>query len=205
MEERFPVIIDGENCGELFVGQDGLMTVFRAQCRDIGEVVRLSVYGECEGYLGVMVPENGCFCLKKSLSRSSMESFPKNITHAGRRGEPCVSFSEEEESEAPGLCAEEYRECCEAEECENITESADKVCEAKPPEQMCSSEVTVPEGIINWRRDGTGALKAEGEDGRTLYALPAGTPGIPADKIWMTREIEGREYMILQIKNGKIL
>ena len=56
MEGNYPVILEGREQGMIEVRQEGLMTVFRARCADPGQLVRLSLYGEREGYLGVMAP-----------------------------------------------------------------------------------------------------------------------------------------------------
>lgn len=99
--EKFP-ILDGDTVvGEVTVTQEGLMTVFTAARVDDGELFRLSVYGECEGYLGVMMPVSGGQCLKKSLSRDAMKGFPKEITHAGRAGVALMPKEEVSEEAAP--------------------------------------------------------------------------------------------------------
>ena len=43
--EKYPVYIDGTQCGSLRVYHDGLMTVFDAECRCGERLVRLSIYG----------------------------------------------------------------------------------------------------------------------------------------------------------------
>ena len=84
---KYPVIIDGETCGELSIANVGLMTEFDVLCRDCGTVLRVSVYGDDgEGYLGVMMPEAGMLRLKKKLSRAAIADFPDTITHAGPAG-----------------------------------------------------------------------------------------------------------------------
>lgn len=84
----YPIIFDGIKAGELTVAREGLFWIFDAKCEMRDEVVRLSVFGnDGEGYLGVMEPNGPVLTLKKKLSRSSLASFPKTITHCGRKGE----------------------------------------------------------------------------------------------------------------------
>ena len=87
MEETYPVLADGEIIGMLHVKEEGSATIFTARCRMQEGIVRLSVYGETgEGYLGVLVPENGELCLSRRLSRAAMRAFPKEIVEAGIAG-----------------------------------------------------------------------------------------------------------------------
>ena len=88
MEGTYPVIISGDTVGELHVTRRGLYTVFDARFPDPspGEPFRLSVYGESEGYLGVMTPENGEVSISRSFSRAALADFPKSIVFAGRSG-----------------------------------------------------------------------------------------------------------------------
>jgi hypothetical protein len=103
---NYPIIIDGNVCGRLEVTREGLMTVFSAECEDVGRIVRLSVYGEdgAEGYLGVMMPEGGKMVLRRAMSRSALDIFPQNITEAAeagrQRAEPEPAPTPETEPEA---------------------------------------------------------------------------------------------------------
>lgn len=83
---KYPVIIDGMEIGELSVYKSGIMMVFDARCRDVGEgIVRLSAFGDGDpAYLGVMSPDGGMLRIKKTFSRAAMRGFPKKLTHAGR-------------------------------------------------------------------------------------------------------------------------
>ena len=83
---NYPVKADGNDIGEIEVYKSGLLTVFDAKCRDIGGVLRLSVYGDGEGYLGVMMPDGDTLRLVKKFSRAAMIGFPSTITHAGPSG-----------------------------------------------------------------------------------------------------------------------
>ena len=92
MEEEltgnYPIIINNENVGELNISKAGAFWRFSAKCRYSDEMIRLFVYGGgAEGYLGLMEPCEGQLKLEKKLSRSAMTTFPKHISHAGRRGE----------------------------------------------------------------------------------------------------------------------
>ena len=88
MEGKYPIIIDGAPLGALEVTKNGARTVFKARCRMVEGLLRLSVYGQGkEGYLGVMAPESGELTLTRSLSKLDMRSFPETIDSVGRAGQ----------------------------------------------------------------------------------------------------------------------
>ena len=88
MVGTYPIIIKGENCGELKIVKEGAYTRFLADCQDYGEIIRLSVYGEGrEGYLGVPMPKNGRLYLDKRLSPNAMRGFPEKIERCALAGE----------------------------------------------------------------------------------------------------------------------
>lgn len=187
MYGKYPIIIDGKTVGELTVKNRGIMTEFCARCEDSGELIRLSVYGENEGYLGVMLPENGELSLKKSFSRLAMRDFPKQILFAGPSGMGGISVPEienqAEESGLPVMIDDEKKQQKEEQGIVPMFDDTD----------------------ITWHRDGAYALRAQAADGTELYAVPVGTPGLPEDKPLPIRIIDGNEYSVLKIKNGKIL
>ena len=87
MEGKYPIMIDDALAGTLEVTKKGAMTVFDARCRGTDALLRLSVYGDDgEGYLGVMVPEDGEMRLRRSMSPLSMKGFPEEIVAAGPAG-----------------------------------------------------------------------------------------------------------------------
>ncbi len=81
---QVPIYIDGKKEGRLDIERQGNMTVMQARLRDVGRVVRLSVYGEREAYLGVPVPEEGSGeqVLTRRLSPNAMRSFPREPAYA---------------------------------------------------------------------------------------------------------------------------
>lgn len=84
----YPIIIGGENTGELSISREGLFWVFDARCAMQEELVRLSIYGDGrEGYLGVMSPDGEWLCLQKRLSRAAVADFPTTIEYAGLKGQ----------------------------------------------------------------------------------------------------------------------
>ena len=87
MEGNYPVILDGREQGTIEVRQEGLLTVFRARCADPGTLVRLSLYGEREGYLGVMVPGPEGLELTRRLSRAALADFPRQPRYAAPAGQ----------------------------------------------------------------------------------------------------------------------
>ena len=84
---EYPLYIDGNKSGKLTVTQKGLMTVFCAECPDIGKVTRISVFGDGKSYLlGVLLPDRkGMMRVERSLSRNALQSLPLNIEYAADR------------------------------------------------------------------------------------------------------------------------
>ena len=82
---QIPIYIDGVEEGKLSIVPQGNMTVFDADMRDVGRVVRLRVFGDGEGYLGVPVPADGRLRLIKRLSPAAMSAFPAKPEYAAEQ------------------------------------------------------------------------------------------------------------------------
>ncbi len=82
---QIPIYIDGNEEGTLTVERQGAVTVMRADMRDVGRVVRLSVYGEKSGYLGVPEPEGGRLRLTRRISPMDMVRFPQRPQYAAEK------------------------------------------------------------------------------------------------------------------------
>ena len=69
-----PVYIDGKSCGELNINQDGLMSVFTAQCgAKPGKPVRLYLYGGGKSaLLGTMQPNGTGLTITRRFSRADI-------------------------------------------------------------------------------------------------------------------------------------
>lgn len=83
-----PIYIDEKQEGELTIEHRGAATVMRAELRDVGRVVRLSVYGEKgerAGYLGVPAPSEGKLTLTRRLSPMEMSRFPQRPKYAAEQ------------------------------------------------------------------------------------------------------------------------
>ena len=196
---QYPILFDGEERGELEVREEGLMTVFEARCADPGHLVRLSVYGDGEGYLGVMAPRAGKLHLQKRLSRLAMRDFPRGITHAGPAGvavdgferivpAPKAETPEPAETDAPA-------ETEAADEPEPVRESQAK---SEPPH-------TREEGTdLLWYSAPDGSLTTTWQ-GRTYLAIPTAVEGLPMFRSLERREIDGGMYVIFETKNGIII
>ena len=81
----YPILYENKPIGTLETEQEGLMTVFTAQCAAVcGEMLRLAVYGETDkAYLGVMLPgEDGKLHLCKRLTRLERQRLPEPILFA---------------------------------------------------------------------------------------------------------------------------
>ena len=82
-----PIVIDGEQAGVLTIQRRGSVTVMDARLRDVGRVVRLSLFGkEGEAYLGVPVPEGEGLRLVRRISPCELKRFPRTPECAGERG-----------------------------------------------------------------------------------------------------------------------
>lgn len=82
-----PVYIDGKSCGELNINQDGLMSVFTAQCgAKPGKPVRLYLYGGGKSaLLGTMQPNGTGLTITRRFSRADIKKLPENIEYAADR------------------------------------------------------------------------------------------------------------------------
>lgn len=148
MDEKYPVIIDGTACGVLCVSQEGLMTVFEAECPEQDRLIRLSVFGAdgTEGKLGVMMPENGILHLRKSFSRTSLELFPKEIAAAGESGvslPESAGISQKPTAAASEDCAEENDDS--EDDCPQESQPPEEACGDSQPEESCPGETEEPE------------------------------------------------------------
>ena len=82
---ELPIYIDGKQEGVLTVESQGPATVMRADMRDVGRVVRLCLYGEKTGYLGVPEPSGGRLRLMRRFTPTDMKRFPQNPEYAAER------------------------------------------------------------------------------------------------------------------------
>ena len=80
-----PIYIDGKKQGALAIQREGPITVMTADMADVGRVVRLTVYGDKAGYLGVPEPMEGRLRLVKRLTPAQMRSFPQTPEYAAER------------------------------------------------------------------------------------------------------------------------
>ena len=220
---NYPVLIDGEETGTLTVTRDGLMTVFDVRCKAPDTLLRLSVYGETEGYLGVLAPDgDGGARLHKRFSRAEMKAFPQTIRCASRAGDTALLSAEradiaennteedpaEEAASAPAeeagtaLPSETETECADAAASDEALSAAthDVPTEA---EKTHSSETEAAEPELVWRRGAGGALVGVCGGARFL-AVPLKTGVEPVGGNFERRRIEGTEYAVFEIKNGKI-
>ena len=173
----YPIIIKGENCGELKVTKEGAYTRFVADCVSFGGVIRLSVYGSgVEGYLGVPMPVNGRFRLDKRLSPTDLRSFPEKIERCSLAGEaPAVLPQPEPEPELCDMPEQEFEkedECSAAEERDTL-----------------------------WYATADGALVSKDGE-REMVALPPEDERIPNDIPGQPRVIDGKEYLVYITKEN---
>lgn len=192
MSETYPVLINGEKKGTLTVSREGLTTRFDAKCEDPGTLVRLSVYGGGrEGYLGVMTPENGALTLHRKLTRAALAAFPAEIEFAAEAGRKTAAPERKPESGRPP---------------EKRTEAAP----AQPaPAQPVPMQNTGPKprehaGDIVWRDAGDGSLYTVYKN-QPYRAIPMAAWGLPTERMVEKRTINGVEYAIFALRDGRIL
>ena len=167
MEEKYPLLIDGRESGELRVTRRGALTLIEAEAEDGGGILRLSVYGGGrEGYLGVMSPSGeGRVALRRQLSRAALRDFPEQIEYAAPAG-AAPAVTEPEPGPEP---------------------------ESAPEPEPGPDEG--PEGGLIWYSSPDGTLSAH--DGRRLLvALPADDARVPAWAGDVVRSINGRKYVV---------
>ena len=82
----YPAYLPDGRAGELRVFSQGLLTVFEIRTPPHDALVRMSVYGEREGYLGVLQPGADGLTLTRRFSRQALSGFPSHITHAAPAG-----------------------------------------------------------------------------------------------------------------------
>ncbi len=163
----YPIILDNRTIGQL-------------------QLLRLSVYGEREGHLGVMVPRDGRLYLKKSLSRAALRSFPQQITHAGPAGE---------------TAAPARKDAAEAKTAWQVPAAAESAKETAPAAARSGAE---PGADLIWYRAPDGCLTADWR-GRSFLAIPMAAHGLPLDKCLEQRPIEGLMYAVFETKDGRII
>ncbi len=79
---KIPVYIDGKEEGVLALERRGPWTLADVRVRDVGRVLRLTVYGERTYYLGVPVPDGEGLRLTKKLSPAETRRFPQAPRYA---------------------------------------------------------------------------------------------------------------------------
>ncbi len=190
MEEKYPVIIEGELKGVLTVRKEGAFTVFEAQCPMMEGVQRLSVYGDDgEGLLGVMMPEGDKLILRKKLSPNAMRTFPNPIIEAGLSGR---GQAQPEQEKVPEEILEKSEEA--AEEYEEAVETM---------ERQENGKKEAEEADFTWYASPDGALVSF-DGANSLLALPVGDERIPPMPQGERRSIEGKEYLVYITKNLRI-
>ena len=198
MSETYPVMINGEKKGTLAVSREGLTTRFDAKCEDPGTLVRLSVYGGGrEGYLGVMTPENGALTLHRKLTRAALASFPAEIEFAAEAGRKTAAPERKPEAvQTPEKCPEPAP-----------AQSSPGQGAPKPNAAPMPNAAPRPReraGDIVWRDAGDGSLYTVYKN-QPYRAIPMAAWGLPTERMVEKRTINGVEYAIFALKDGRIL
>ena len=192
MSETYPVLINGEKKGTLTVSREGLTTRFDAKCEDPGTLVRLSVYGGGrEGYLGVMTPEHGVLTLHRKLTRAALAAFPGEIELAAEAGR---NASAPERRPETGQTPEKRPE----------TAPAQAAPVPLAPKQSAAPKPRERTGDVLWRDAGDGSLFTVYKN-QPYRAIPMAAWGLPTERMVEKRTINGVEYAIFALKDGKIV
>lgn len=204
MGETYPIRINGEKKGTLTVSREGLTTRFDARCEDPGTLVRLSVYGGGkEGYLGVMTPENGALTLHRKLTRAALAAFPAEIEFAAEAGRKSAAPEQRPEGgQAPEKRAEAAAPVQAA-----LVSSAPGQNAARPNAAPMPNAAARPReraGDIVWRDAGDGSLYTVYKN-RPYRAIPMAAWGLPVERMVEKRVINGVEYAIFALKDGRIV
>ena len=204
MSETYPVLINGEKKGTLAVSREGLTTRFDAKCEDPGTLVRLSVYGGGrEGYLGVMTPENGVLTLRRKLTRAALAAFPVEIEFAAEAGRKTAAPERRPEAgQTPEKRAEAAASAQAAPGPSAPGQSAPRPNAAPMPNAAARPRERA--GDIVWRDAGDGSLYTVYKN-QPYRAIPMAAWGLPMERMVEKRVINGVEYAIFALKDGRIL
>ena len=77
-----PVYIDGKNTGTVTITERNGEVIASASLDDPGRIVRLTLYGEGEAYLGIPEPKHGRLFLEKRFSGAALRVFPQKPAYA---------------------------------------------------------------------------------------------------------------------------
>ena len=189
MSEEYPVVLDGETVGTLSVTRDGLLWVYDVRCTAPEGLVRLSVYGEKEGYLGVLLPDGrGGAGLRKCFTRTAHETMPQHIRYVSRAGEQPVQTKTEAETVSEPIPEKEPQ---------------NDALEAEPfyvPEEGTAPKKEPPD--IQWRHCAGGALTGN-LNGTRFLAVPLKSDVAPVDGQFTRQKIENMDYAVFEMKKGK--
>ncbi len=99
---EIPIYIDGQQEGTVRISHDGPATVLDADLRDVGRVVRLRLFGDEEGYLGVPEPKEGRLRLIKRVSPIELRRLPAFPKYAAESRMQTQAEPEPEPESEPG-------------------------------------------------------------------------------------------------------
>ena len=217
MEGTYPIIIDNQKTGQLEIRQSGIMTEFFGKCEDNGDILRLSVYGDKEGYLGVMIPAEGMLTIHKKLSKNAMSEFPEKITHAAPSGLKLSTYTETNGGEISDYVTESgaVPDISDATDAAEIIPgkaetaiSSDAQCE---DEDIIWRKVPNPWSLVSSASEKAAISEVSGVltttvDGSTLLAVPqtGDTDILGSYDQGEVRLIEDTEYAVFEIKNGRL-
>lgn len=168
MEGRWPLILDGVECGFVTAEKRGAYTVFTARALYTGELKRISLYGGgVEGVLGVLAPDGEEVSLTRRFTRSELAVFPAEPEYAAESGGSPRAEPRPDE-DAPEADAKAKGEP-----------------ETAPP---------VDDGVL-WYSSPDGTL-SRFDGRRLLVALPSENVRVPDWAQGVVQYINGREYVV---------
>ena len=181
----------GDNpIGRLIIERDGAAYHFQCSCRYFSaDVLRLyCVSGEKTALLGVMLPEGGKLVLKKRFTKNMLSDI--GITDISR----CFLRGREEPAPEP--------------------EVKEKIAIIAPTEAANwlpaydAASLFSDADIASACRDVTGALTKESRDSRLLaipILLDAPFPLMPVFCFGWSEKIDGKDYVVFRVRDGKLI
>lgn len=173
-ESNVPVRLGGEIKGSLTVSADGLLRRFDARCEDPGRLVRLSVFGE---------GKEGYLGVMEPENGALV--LHRRLTRAETEGFPSVI---EYAAEAGGGDPEP---------------AAVPAPAPRREERRRSAQRSGIQEDTLWHQVGDGSLYAEIK-GECFRAIPLALHGLPSEKIVERRTIDGIDYAVFRLENGRI-
>ena len=171
---------------------EGIYRVVLRRCR-IQRESMLTRYGIVRADLGDVDAreENGALTLHRKLTRAALAAFPAEIEFAAESGRKTAAPEQKPEN---GQTPEKRPE----------TAPAQAAPVPLAPKQSAAPKPRERTGDVLWRDAGDGSLFTVYKN-QPYRAIPMAAWGLPTERMVEKRTIEGVEYAIFALKDGRIL